>query len=467
MTSTIAPSAIEPPRLSGRTGPLVWLRKNLFRTLPDTILTIIVAAVLVTLLSSFLQWAIGEARWAVITENFRVLMQGLYPVEQGWRVALSVVIVMVLAGASAAIWGRDAVSVAVLLLGAVIIFVLLPLADTVSWGDSTLSHYLSGELLPMLKVLQLPVLALVACLVIGYGAGRWARAANRQRASRWTLALWLISIPVIFFLVRGLGSAQTPVLPLVPTNQWGGLLLTFMLAFVAIVCCFPLGILLALGRMSGGAMPSTRRNAKNQPLWWLNPRHGGVVVADWWRSLGHYPIIKLFCILYIELLRGVPLVTVLFTANLIVPIALGNAEIDAVVRAMVALTLFEAAYIAEIVRGGLQAIPVGQYEAAKALGLNAVQSTFFITLPQALRIVIPALVGQFITMFKDTSLVAIVGLLDLLGIVQGIIAQKEFTGRQRETFVFIAIVYFVFSYGMSRGARQLERSGSGGLAQKK
>ncbi len=465
MTSTTAPSVIEPPRVSGRSGPLAWLRKNLFHSLPDTILTIIVAVVLYAILSRFFQWAIGEAQWAVITENFRVLMQGLYPVDQGWRIALSVVIIMVLAGASAGIWGRIVTSMAVLLLVAVIIFVLLPLADSVSWGNGDLSRYLSAELIPLLKVLQLPVLLLVACLGVGYAAGRRARAISQQRASRITLVLWLVSIPLTFFLVRGFGSARTPVLPLVATNQWGGLLLTFMLAFVAIVCCFPLGILLALGRMSGGS--TARRAIVRRPLWWLNPLEGGVVVADWWRSLGHYPIIKLFCTLYIEFLRGVPLVTVFFTANLIVPIALGSTEIDAVVRAMVALTLFEAAYIAEIVRGGLQAIPPGQYEAAKALGLNAAQSTVLITLPQALRVVIPALVGQFITMFKDTSLVAIIGLLDLLGIAQGIIAQKEFTGRQRETFVFVAMVYFVFSYGMSRAARQLERSGSGSLRQVK
>jgi general L-amino acid transport system permease protein len=214
---------------------------------------------------------------------------------------------------------------------------------------------------------------------------------------------------------------------------WGGLLLTFMLAFVAIVACFPLGVLLALGRTSGG------------------PKG----------KLGRYPVIKLFCIAYIEFLRGVPLVTVFFTANLIVPLALGDNSIDAVVRAMVALTLFEAAYIAEIVRGGLQAIPPGQAEAARAIGLSPVQATLFIILPQAIRIVIPTLVGQFITMFKDTSLVAIIGLFDLLGLTRSVLAQPEFTNNYREAYIFVAAVYFVFSYGMSYAARQLEKTGSG------
>lgn len=458
MTSTTAPTVIEPPPLA-RTGPRAWLRRNLFRTVPDTILTLVVAFILISLLSRFVAWTISEAQWAVITENFRVLMQGLYPLNQAWRVALAVVIIMVLAGMSLGVWGRVVASTVVMLLGAVILFVILPIIDSGALGESGLGRYLGGEVLPLLQALRLPVLVAIICLVAGYGVGWFFKRVNRRVASRAALILWLVSIPVTFVLVRGLGVSA---LPLVPTNLWGGLLLTFMLAFVAIVSCFPLGILLALGRMSGGTQP---RRVERPAYWWLNPAQWPSAVRDGWRSLGHYAVIKLFCVLYIEFLRGVPLVTVFFTANLIVPLALGSTEIDAVVRAMVALTLFEAAYIAEIVRGGLQALPPGQFEAAKALGLGPIQTTLFITLPQALRIVIPVLVGQFITMFKDTSLVAIVGLSDLLGIAQSIVAQKEFTGRQREAFVFVAIVYFVFSYGMSRAARQLERSGSGRLRQ--
>jgi general L-amino acid transport system permease protein len=156
-------------------------------------------------------------------------------------------------------------------------------------------------------------------------------------------------------------------------------------------------------------------------------------------------------------------VTVFFAANYIVPFALGidSNQIDSAVKAMVALTLFEAAYIAEIVRGGLQALPPGQMEAAKALGLNPVQAMLLIILPQALRVVIPALVGQFITMFKDTSLVVLVGLLELLGTVQSVISRPEYSQHRREALLFVALVYFIFSYGMSRAAHQLERSGSG------
>ncbi len=447
---------VEPPRTAH--GPIAWLRKNLFHSWLDTLLTVLVALVILLLLNNFFQWAITQAKWMVITDNFRVLMQGLYPVDQTWRTGLAVIFIMLLAGLTWGIWGRIFAGTAISLLIGTAILVVLPSVDSSVWGSNTLGNYLGRQLIPLFDVLRFPVLIMVVCLFVGYLVGRGLKRWNRQTATRTAWVLWLLSFPAILILIRGLG---TPSFPTVPTNLWGGLLLTFMLAFVGIVACFPLGILLALGRMSGGT--TAQRYLPLQKFWIINPLQWVVLGRHWWRGLGHYPIIKLFCVAYIEFLRGVPLITVFFTANLIVPLALGSTEIDAVIRAMVALTLFEAAYIAEIVRGGLQALPPGQLEAAKALGLNPLQSTLLITLPQALRIVIPALVGQFITMFKDTSLVAIVGLFDLLGVSQSIIAQKEYTGRQRETYVFVAIVFFVFSYGMSRAARQLERTGSGRL----
>jgi general L-amino acid transport system permease protein len=450
------PIHVERPKLVS--GPIHWLRRNLFRTWLDTLLTLIVGVIFISLMSRFWEWTTTEAQWTVITANFRVLMQGLYPVEQGWRLVAAVVVITVLAGISWGIWGRMFASTAVALVVGTVLVLVLPTLGASS-DQSTFARYFTSAVVPLLEVLKIPILVLVVCMVIGYAVGRGASRISSGTARRYTTIGWLISIPVIFLLVRGL-SPNTPGLPLVPTSIWGGLLLTFMLAFVAIVSCFPLGILLALGRTSSGHMP------KRTPLpnfWFINPRQWYVASAGWWRSLGPYPIIKLFCTLYIEFFRGIPLITVFFTANLLVPLALGSTELDPVVRAMIALMLFEAAYIAEIVRGGLQALPPGQLEAAKALGLNPIHATVFVTLPQALRIVIPALVGQFITMFKDTSLVAIVGLLDLLGIAQGVLAQQEFTGRQREMYVFIALVYFVFCFGMSRAAQQLERSGSGRL----
>jgi len=241
---------------------------------------------------------------------------------------------------------------------------------------------------------------------------------GRTGARRWVLAGWLLSFPLTILLLRGLGNSA---LPLVGTNLWGGLLLTFVLAVVSIVASFPLGVLLALGRRSS------------------------------------LPVIRMFSTLYIELIRGVPLVTILFMAQIMLPLFLPEGmRVDKVMRAIAGFTLFTAAYIAECVRGGLAAVPMGQYEAAKAVGLSGPQVMVLIVLPQALRAVIPPIVGQFISLFKDTSLVAIVGLVDLLNIAKAVVAQPEFMGLKREVYFFVAVVYFVFSYAMSYASRRLE-----------
>ena len=241
---------------------------------------------------------------------------------------------------------------------------------------------------------------------------------GRTGARRWVLAGWLLSFPLTILLLRGLGNSA---LPLVGTNLWGGLLLTFVLAVVSIVASFPLGVLLALGRRSS------------------------------------LPVIRMFSTLYIELIRGVPLVTILFMAQIMLPLFLPEGmRVDKVMRAIAGFTLFTAAYIAECVRGGLAAVPMGQYEAAKAVGLSGPQVMVLIVLPQALRAVIPPIVGQFIALFKDTSLVAIVGLIDLLNIAKSVVAQPEFMGLKREVYFFVAVIYFVFSYAMSYASRRLE-----------
>ena len=208
---------------------------------------------------------------------------------------------------------------------------------------------------------------------------------------------------------------------------WGGLLLTLLLTVVGIVVAFPIGIAMALGRRSS------------------------------------LPAIRVASTLYIELVRGVPLITLLFMSTLMVPFvvpSLGGPD-SAPYRIMIALILFSAAYLAEIVRGGLQGLPPGQEEAGKAVGLPAWRITLHITLPQALRAVIPALVGQFISLFKDTSLVAIVGLIDLTGVANVIAAQTEFQALRREPYFFIFIVYFIFSFVMSLVSRRIEATGAG------
>lgn len=237
--------------------------------------------------------------------------------------------------------------------------------------------------------------------------------------------LWLGLLVALPALAEAGGVPAVP-LPGVDTRRWGGLLLTAVITVVALVASFPLGILLALGRRSS------------------------------------LPLVRGVCTAFIELVRGVPLITVLFMAMLLVPLLNPSlASVENVFRAIVGFTLFSAAYLAENVRGGLQSVPFGQEEAARALGLSGWQVILLITLPQALRAVIPALVGQCIALFKDTSLVALVGLTDLTGMSKAVIAQAEFVGFQAEVYVFISVIYFIFSYAMAYVSRRIEASGSG------
>ncbi len=295
-------------------------------------------------------------------------------------------------------------------------------------GARPLHDYLSLYLAPFFQQINTGFLWLLIAGIIGYWGARltdkYFSPVEKPRLRSQRIAFWLFIAlpPVAFILVAGFG-----ILPPTSPPLWGGLLLTMLLTVVGIVVSFPLGVALALGRRSS------------------------------------LPVVKGASIAYIELVRGVPLITVLLMAMVLVPFVapwLGGPDTGPY-RAMVAVTLFSAAYLAENVRGGLQSLPPGQEEAAKALGLSAWQATLFITLPQALRAVIPALVGQFISLFKDTSLVTIVGLMDLTDVAQTVVNQNEFLGLRREAFVFISIVYFVFSYVMAMVSRRIEESGSG------
>ncbi len=216
----------------------------------------------------------------------------------------------------------------------------------------------------------------------------------------------------------------------VPTDLWGGLLVTLVVASVGIVASFPLGVLLALGRRSD--LPMVR-----------------------WLSTG-----------YIEFVRGIPLITMLFMASVMLPLFLPpGVSIDKLLRALVGVALFSAAYLAEVVRGGLQAIPRGQYEAADALGLSYAHKMGLIVLPQALKLVIPGIVNSFISLFKDTSLVLIIGLFDLLGIVQQAAqADPKWFSPQTGTtgYVFAGLIFWIFCFGMSRYSAALEKRLSAG-----
>ena len=208
----------------------------------------------------------------------------------------------------------------------------------------------------------------------------------------------------------------------VPTNKWGGLLVTLVLGVVGIALAFPIGIILALGRRS------------------------------------NLPVISMICTLFIEFIRGVPLITLLFFGMVMLPLFLPEGlNLDGLTRVLVAVTLFQAAYMAEVIRGGLQAIPQGQYEAAQSVGLSYWQMNRKIILPQAIRITIPSIVNTSIGLFKDTTLVVIVGLLDLLGIGRGALADATWMGLSNEVYVFVAIVFFIFTFSMSRYSLYLEK----------
>lgn len=230
-------------------------------------------------------------------------------------------------------------------------------------------------------------------------------------------AVWAVTLVLIGVLMWG-GVFG---LPLVPQARWGGLALTLIIATIGVALAFPLAIFVALGRRS------------------------------------KLPFIKWLCVAYVEIIRGVPLITLLFMASVMFPLLMPEGvNLDKLLRAQIAIILFFAAYLAEVVRGGLQALPKGQYEAAHALALSYWQNHRRIVLPQALRLVIPPLVNNFIGFFKDTSLVLVVGLFDLLASAQAAGSEPAWQGFAIETYIFAGLIYFAFCFAMSRYSQSLE-----------
>jgi general L-amino acid transport system permease protein len=253
-------------------------------------------------------------------------------------------------------------------------------------------------------------------VLVGAWVGRLA-ARKIPTLGGWLSAAWGVSFLAVWWLLAG-GFG----LPPVSTTNWGGLLLTIFVSVVSIVLCFPLGVLLAIGRQSD------------------------------------MPVIRWLCVAFIEVVRGLPLITILFVAAVMLPLVLPpGMRINLVLRAIVGLTMFSAAYLAENVRGGLQSIPRGQTEASNALGLSTPLTLALIVLPQALKVSIPAIVGQFISLVQDTTLLLIIGLFELLGISRTVLANPEFTGRHAEAYIFIGTIYWLLCYAMSLGSRRLER----------
>ena len=257
-----------------------------------------------------------------------------------------------------------------------------------------------------------PLIAiLILCSLLFYSR-------DRKHWTKYFGYAWIIGLVVMGFLMRG---GLFGLLSVEPT-QWGGLPLTLLLSVFGLTLAYPLGVILALGRQS------------------------------------KLPAIKWLCVVYIELIRGVPLISLLFMSSFIFPLFLPEGvNFPAILRALVAIILFTAAYIAEVVRGGLQGMSRGQYEAAESIGLNYYLTMRLVILPQALKIVIPPTVSILISAFKDTSLVVIIALWDLLKTTQSVLSNPEWMGFSREAYIFVAILYFLGCFSMANYSRKLEK----------
>ncbi|GAD90354.1 general L-amino acid ABC transporter permease protein AapM [Vibrio halioticoli NBRC 102217] len=346
------------PPPSNSVGVVGWMKKNLFSTPINSIVSIILGYLAFLLISQTISWAFINADWIGTTRD-------------------------------------DCTSA-----GACWVFI------SVRWEQFMYGFYPEAELWrPRL---------FYATLAIFIAALMYEKTPKRT----W---IWLFFVNIYPFMIAALLYGGVFGLEVVETHKWGGLLVTLIIALVGIVVSLPIGVMLALGRRS------------------------------------EMPIIRSMCTVYIEVWRGVPLITVLFMASVMLPLFLSEGmQTDKLIRALVGVVLFSAAYMAEVVRGGLQAIPSGQYEAADALGLSYWKKMRLIILPQALKITIPSIVNTFIGLFKDTSLVLIIGMFDVLGIGQSANTDPEWLGFSIESYVFVALVFWVFCFGMSRYSIWLE-----------
>ena len=372
-----------------------WAHDNLFATRANTSLT---AATVVTLgLVAFflIQANFFDLDFSVVEVNRRLLFVGRYPQSEEWRLWPPLWFAFTLGGFSFGLWARLSRR-DLIWLGAAVIFIL-----------AFLAHGENGVLFG----------GAVAAAALAYGIGRRIRRApgSRSRGTRLAAVGWATLIPFTVFIIVAFGGVKP--------SLWGGLMLNVLLATIGITVGVPIGILLALARAS--SLPALK----------------GVATA------------------VIEITRGGPLLAWLFIARFVLPEFLPEAlNTDVIVNAIFILCLFTGAYVAEIVRGGLQSIPPGQIEAAHAIGLGTFNTTVFIVLPQALRAVIPALVSQLISLWKDTTLFSILSFTDVFGAAQAAISQADFIGRQKEVLLFIALAFWSVAFGMSRLSHRLERA---------
>ncbi len=471
MAQKWSPKTSQPaPTLS--TGIIGWLRTNLFSNIPNSLLTICGLAILYISIPPIIRWAIldatwlGDSRavcdeaaaagqngacWSFIKVRMGVFIYGFYPEVERWRINLLLLILgfnlLPILGAT---FFKDNIRQTVLgLAGITIVYLTIgPLASVIMGmyfflplGLAALSKNSKIAVLPgaarsaiILRLGSALLSGVVAYITTHLFISHEVALASGALVAILSLCLVLIrTLPstgwrwiMLFTVFPVLGFyilvGDVLGLPLVETHYWGGLFLTLVVAGTGMATALPIGILLALGRRS------------------------------------ELPIIKTICISFIELVRGVPLVSVLFMASVMFPLFLPeNVSFDKLLRALIGIAFFYAAYMAEVIRGGLQAIPKGQYEAAKALGWPYWKMMGVIILPQALRLVIPGLANNFLSLLKDTTLVAVIGLLDLLGIAKAAMADSEWLGFTKEAYVFSAIVFWVLCFAVSRYSVHLEK----------
>ena len=378
------------------TKAISWVKENLLATKVDIFLTIIGAYFIYFILSLFLNF-VFSSDWTLIEVNRKILLVGLFPEEDLWRIwSVFYVFSLLLTSTISLVYGfqiRTSIFYVFILLIPFLIFTTINM---------------------IFHILILIILSLLSYIFVYY----LKRRSYRVMLSRIIVISWIIFIPFLFLvLVLGDGPKVT---------LWGGFFVNLILAVIAILAGFPLGVIFALGRASS------------------------------------YKTIKLVSVVFIETFRGAPLIAWLFFAWFVLPNFLPDLfslnDINLVIRAMIVLSLFSSAYVAEVVRGGLQSIPKGQKEAATALGLNTFLELLFITMPQAIRIVIPAIVSTFIAIFKDTSLVFILGITDLLRIGRLIPEQQqEFYGKSIEVLLIVALLFWVVSIILSQISRSIEK----------
>jgi len=374
-----------------------WVRDNLFSNWFNTLLSVVSTVIFYFLIVNIIRWTF-HADWRPVTQFPLLFAVGQYPRDQLWRVGIGLWLTMLMLGVSWGKWGGLMRSIS---FAAGITFLVLAVLP--------FEH----------EALDISMRLFLASILLALGIGNFIGKIKKLTGVVIGIA-WLVLPLIIILFLSGFNSSSW--LPAVETTSWGGLLVTFLLAVGSILISFPFGVLLALGRRSS------------------------------------LPVVSWFSTIFIETVRGVPLITILFMFSIILALFLPpETRLDRLLRALIAMTVFSAAYTAENIRGGLQGVPEGQVEAAKALGMSSLQITTFIVLPQAIRAVIPAMVGLFISMFKDTTLVVIVGINDFLGIGKSVInSSPEFMQLQIEVYMFIAIVYWIFSYLMSVASRRVE-----------